>query len=127
MTPPSVLIVDDEAGLVRLFASIIEKGLGYQTIQAVGGDEAMRLLDEATPHLMLLDLAMPHVNGLQVLQYARRLPHLDGMRVVVLTARPKQVYEVESLGVDAWLTKPVTPDDILDTLRRLLADGHASP
>jgi DNA-binding response OmpR family regulator len=116
---PLVLIVDDEPGLLRLFAGLVER-LECEAIQAHTGADAIDILDEQTPDLLILDLAMPEVSGFQVLQYVRSLPRLDKMKVMILTARPNLVPEIEALGIDCWVSKPVMPRDFLDVVESLL-------
>lgn len=118
---PLILIVDDEPGLLRLFSSLIER-LNCEIIQANGGALALDILDEVTPNLLILDLAMPEVSGYDVLQYVRSIPRLDRMKVMILTARPNMVPEVEALGIDCWVAKPVMPSDFLAIVDEILAD-----
>lgn len=117
---PLVLIVDDEPGLLRLFTGLVER-LECQTIQANGGTAALDILDDLTPDLLILDLAMPEVSGYDVLQYVRSIPRLDNMKVMILTARPNMVPEVEALGIDCWVAKPVMPNDFLTMVDEVLA------
>ena len=114
-----VLVVDDEPGLLRLFTRLLER-LECQPVGAGGGTAAMDILDQITPDLLILDLAMPEVNGYQVLQYVRTIPRLDTMKVMILTARPNMVPEVEALGIDCWVSKPVMPTDFLDIVSQVL-------
>jgi CheY-like chemotaxis protein len=116
---PVVLVVDDEPGLLRLFTRLLER-LECQPVAAGGGTAAMDILDQITPDLLILDLAMPEVNGYQVLQYVRSIPRLDSMKVMILTARPNMVPEVEALGIDSWVSKPVMPTDFLDIVSQVL-------
>lgn len=119
MTAPVVLVVDDEPGLLRLFTRLLER-LDCEAIGASGGEMALEILQQMTPDLLILDLAMPEMNGYQVLQQVRQLPHLDSMKVMILTARPNMVPEVKSLGIDCWVSKPVMPHDFLEVVRKIL-------
>ena len=119
MSEPVVLVVDDEPGLLRLFTRLLER-LDCRPISASGGTVALDILDQVTPDLLILDLAMPEVNGYQVLQYVRSIPRLDTMKVMILTARPNMVPEVEALGIDCWVSKPVMPNDFLDIVNQVL-------
>jgi CheY-like chemotaxis protein len=114
-----VLVVDDEPGLLRLFTRLLER-LECEAIGASGGQMALDILEQIAPDLLILDLAMPEVNGYQVLQHVRQMPHLDNMKVMILTARPNMVAEVESLGIDCWVSKPVMPHDFLDVVGQIL-------
>ncbi|NDJ75642.1 MAG: response regulator [Chloroflexi bacterium] len=120
MSEPMVLIVDDEPGLLRLFSGLVER-LNCRILQARNGSIAMDLLDQETPDLLILDLAMPEISGFDVLQYVRSIPRLDVMKVMILTARPNQVPEIEAMGIDCWVSKPVMPNDFLDIVQDLLS------
>lgn len=113
MSKPIVLLVDDEPGLLKLFSALLGR-LACQVYTADGGAAALDILDQMTPNLLILDLAMPEVSGYQVLRYVRGLTRLDRMRVMILTARPSMVPEVEELGIDCWVSKPIMPQDFLE-------------
>ena len=118
---PVVLIVDDEPGLLKLFAGLIKR-LGCEAIPALSGEEALVILEQFTPDLLILDLAMPEISGADVLRYVRSQPSLDMMKVMILTARPGMVPEVEAMGVDWWVTKPVMPNDFMAAVTDVLND-----
>jgi CheY-like chemotaxis protein len=120
---PTVLVVDDEPGLLRLFSGLVER-LNYRTLRAPGGHEALDFLDQETPDLLILDLAMPEISGFDVLQYVRSIPRLDSMKVMILTARPNLVPEIEEMGIDCWVAKPVMPNDFLEIVASVLGDSH---
>lgn len=115
---PLVLIVDDEVGLLVLFSRIIEQ-LGCDVIKAATGGEALDLLDAHTPDLLILDLAMPEVSGEDVLRTVRETPRLDGMKVMIITARAADP-EVERLTYDDWVYKPILPSDFKQRVAALL-------
>lgn len=116
---PTVLIVDDEPGLLQLFAGLIKR-LPCHVLTGQGGDEAIAILERETPDLLILDLAMPGVSGYDVLQHVRSITRLQNMRVMILTARPSMVPEVEELGIDYWVSKPILPRDFLEIVREVL-------
>ncbi len=116
---PLVLLVDDEPGLLQLFAGLIGR-LPCTVLTALGGAEAIEILDQQTPDLLILDLAMPVVSGFDVLLYARGIARLHAMTVMILTARPNMVPEVEALGIDFWVSKPIMPHDFLEIVREVL-------
>jgi CheY-like chemotaxis protein len=116
---PTVLIVDDEPGLLQLFAGLIKR-LPCRVLTGEGGEEAIVILERETPDLLILDLAMPGVSGYDVLQRVRSIPRLQNMRVMILTARPAMVPEVEELGIDYWISKPILPRDFLEIVREVL-------
>ena len=120
---PLVLVVDDEPGLLRLFTGLVQR-LNCDAIAVDSGVMALDVLDQETPDLLILDLAMPEVSGFDVLQYVRSIPRLDGMKVMILTARPNMVPEVEALGIDCWVAKPVMPNDFLAIVDEILAGAY---
>ncbi|MBN1201018.1 MAG: response regulator [Anaerolineae bacterium] len=115
----SILIVDDEPNMLRLFTGLIDR-MGCETAQALSGAEAIEILDQHTPDLLILDLAMPEISGTDVLRYVRGVPRLDAMKVMILTARPNVLAEVNDLGFDYWITKPILPQDFLDAVEEAL-------
>lgn len=119
MTAHLVLVVDDEAGLLRLFAGLVER-LECKTLRACGGEAAIDILQSATPHLLILDLAMPEVSGIDVLAFVRSTPRLDNMRVMILTARPNMAPELAELGFDYWVSKPIMPHDFIEAVQQAL-------
>lgn len=123
MSVPTILIVDDELGLLNLFAGLAGQ-LNCRVIPASSGAMALDVLDQETPDLMILDLAMPDIDGFEVLRTVRTMPRLDTMKVMILTARPGLVPEVQALGIDCWIAKPVLPHDFLDRVAALLPDDY---
>lgn len=120
MTVPLVLIVDDEYGLRTLFASMVRR-LGYETAIAGGGAEALAILEEQTPDLVILDMAMPGVRGTDVLRYIAETPRLDAMRVVILTAiGPGPAPDDVAFRIDRWMNKPVRPNVFIDLVREMV-------
>lgn len=119
MTAPLVLIVDDEPGLLRLFSNLVQR-LECETLLAPSGAVAIDILEQTTPDLLILDLALPEVSGYDVLQYVRRIPRLETMKVMILTARPNLIPEVEALGIDCWVAKPVMPKEFLALVSAIL-------
>ena len=118
MSEPLVLIVEDEEGLLHLFAALVER-LDYRTLQAIGGADAIDLLGQHTPDLMILDIAMPEVSGTDVLAYVVTQPRLDAMQVMVLTALGSML-DIGALSerVATWIKKPIMPADFQNIVRR---------
>jgi CheY-like chemotaxis protein len=117
---PLVLVVDNEEGLLVLFSSLVRR-MGYQVLQAESGMAALDILGQQTPDLLILDLAMPEVDGFEVLRRVITMPHLDKMPVMVLTATslgpaPEDVAH----RIGAWVKRPVRPEVFDATVRELL-------
>lgn len=120
MTPPmqrrsqTILLVEDNADLRHIFrTALLFEGFGVQ--EAADGYEALRLLDQGAVRLVVLDLRLPHLDGVTVLkelESKKRLP------VVVVTASDA---DVSRFDVECVLKKPVTPDTLVATVKRCLA------
>ena len=120
LAAPRVLIVDNEEGLLLLFGRLIER-LSCDVIKADGGQAAIDILGSEMPDLLVLDLAMPEVNGFDVLQFIVDEPRLDNMRVMVLTATgPGPAPEGLDQRIDSWVTKPVLPGEFIEQVQYLL-------
>ena len=121
----SVLIVDDEPSIRLMFRTALESS-GYETLEAGDGSAALRSLDEFAPDVVLLDLKMPVMGGMEVLQQMRDAGH--DATVVIVTAHgsiPDAVAAMK-LGAVDFLAKPITPD----MLRRVVGDcvaRHGTP
>jgi len=117
-----VLIVDDEPNIVAALEFLLEKN-GYQVRVATNGEEALGQLDAFAPDLVLLDVMVPKVSGYEVCQRMRAEPKWRDMRIVMLSAKGREV-EVEkgmSVGADLYVTKPFSSAELVATIRELLS------
>jgi DNA-binding response OmpR family regulator len=117
-----VLIVDDDEAIRALLRLTLPPD-EYDVTEAVDGEHALDALSESKPELMLLDWKMPGRHGSLVLDDVKaRHPKLP---VIVLTSEIQEYHRAlaESLGVDAFLTKPFSPMELLATVERLLAES----
>lgn len=116
-----VLIADDEPNIVVSLEFLMQQS-GYEIRTAANGDEALTAASEFRPHLMLLDLMMPVRNGYEVCQAVRENPGLKGMKIVMLTAKGRELEVAKGLaiGADAYVTKPFATRELLETVQRLL-------
>jgi two-component system response regulator ResD len=123
----TVLVVDDEPTIAEVVARYLERA-GYETATAGDGLEALRLAAERRPDLIVLDLMLPGLGGLEVL---RQLGEADAPRipVIVLTAKGEQDDKLVGLGsgADDYVVKPFSPSELVArvdaVLRRVLPDG----
>jgi DNA-binding response OmpR family regulator len=111
-----VLVVDDDQRIVR-FISVKLRAAGYDVTAAANGEEALKLTELENPDVMVLDLLMPVMDGIEVL---RRLRPCHELPVIVLTARTDACEDAMSLGASAFLTKPFNPDDLVEKIRSVL-------
>lgn len=99
------------------------RSLGHELIEAVDGEEALRIAIERVPDLVLLDVTMPKLDGWEVLHFLRKRPETEGIPVMMLTTA-SQTFDLEhgsSLGCNDYLTKPFTPSDLRAHVERMLS------
>jgi DNA-binding response OmpR family regulator len=119
-----VLIVDDEPNIVAALEFLLEKN-GYEVEVAANGVDALGLLDAFRPDLVLLDVMVPKLSGFEVCQRMRAEPKWQGIKIVMLSAKGREV-EVSkgmSLGADLYVTKPFSSTELVATIRGLLHKG----
>jgi DNA-binding response OmpR family regulator len=111
-----VLLVDDEERIVN-FLALKLKVSGYQVICAGDGEKGLELARTSKPDIMLLDVIMPGIDGLEVL---RRLRKFSDIPVIILSAKERISEEVMALGANAFMSKPFNPDDLIAKVKLLL-------
>jgi CheY-like chemotaxis protein len=113
-----VLVVDDDDELRELIALHLNAS-GFPTLEAADGVAALKLVHEERPlSLMLLDLRMPRMNGLELLERMRVENVLDGIPVVVLTGDNQAGIQAIASGARDFLRKPVSPEELVATVHR---------
>ena len=125
MSSKRVLVVDDEPE-VTLALQVFFLGKGYEMMTALDGLQAMKILRQHPVDLVLLDMKMPGVNGVEVLKFIRA--EIPSTRVVVVTAYDLQFQEiVEQIGVDGFLMKPFGIQALTHKVEEILSGGPKSP
>jgi CheY-like chemotaxis protein len=104
-----ILVVDDEPDTADLFAEMMQLK-GYRVVKSNGGAQALRLVARVKPDVVMLDLMMPDVSGLEVLRFMRRDPRLKQIPVLVVSAKsmPDEIQAGLKAGANLYLTKPVS-------------------
>jgi len=118
MTRPSVLVCDDEPNLRELIR--VSLGAGWSVHEAGDGEEALALARTLAPDLVILDLMMPRLNGLDVLSTLKADPALARTRVLVVTAQPASEVEAREHGADGVIVKPFAPEDLAELAATLV-------
>lgn len=119
--PLTILVVDDDPG-TRLAISHYLEMSGYSVITAENGQEAMIMVDEYQPHLMVTDIIMPRMDGYQLVRLVRQRPAFRLLPVIFLTARNNTEERIRGyqLGCDIYLPKPFELDELGAVIRNLL-------
>ncbi len=122
----SILIADDEEN-ISIALSYLMKSKGYDVRVARDGEEALDMVADQPPDLMLLDVMMPKRDGYDVCQTIRTNPDWRAIKIIMLSAKGRDI-EVEkglALGADDYLTKPCSTRDLAAKVEAMLGDDHA--
>ena len=114
-----VLVIDDEAN-VRTLTSMLLKRLGYDVLLAENGWKGLELYRQEHPDVIVLDLIMPGMDGIEVLRQIRSMDVHQRVIVVTGDGTPKTEWEVRALGVSEFIVKGASVHSLGDTLKRLL-------
>jgi two-component system cell cycle response regulator DivK len=119
----TVLIVEDNELNMKLFNDLLEAH-GYATVQTKSGVEAVGLARDHRPDLILMDIQLPEVSGLQVTQWLKDDPDLAHIPVVAITAFAMKGDEekIRQGGCEAYLSKPISVVKFLETVRNYIGD-----
>jgi CheY-like chemotaxis protein len=117
----TILIADDEPSVRRLVSATLSGG-DYAVVQARDGNEALALAREHTPAMVLLDVAMPGVDGIDVCRQLKADAALRGAKIVMLTAQAQSDVKsrAKAAGADEFLTKPFSPLQLLGMVQRTM-------
>mgnify|MGYP003573763697 FL=1 len=119
-----ILCIEDEPEMIDLIRLILERK-GFEVLGAVGGQEGLETVRREKPDLVLLDLMMPDVDGWEVYRQMKADEELQGIPVVVVTAKAQSIDKVLGLHiakVDDYVTKPFGPGDLLESVDRVLGE-----
>ena len=121
-----MLVVDDDDVIRQLITVNLELE-GFDVVPAVDGQDALEKVKDAHVQVVTLDVMMPRIDGWEAATRLRADPETAHVKIVLLSARAQEadLQHGERLGVDAYLTKPFDPDELISTVRRLAAEGGA--
>jgi two-component system phosphate regulon response regulator PhoB len=122
-----ILVVDDEPDAVELVEFNL-KAAGYQVLTASDGKQALKKAKEHLPNLILLDVMLPEVDGLEVCKILRRDPATSAIPILMLTAKAAEIDRVLGLelGADDYVTKPFSPRELALRIKGLLRRGQVN-
>jgi len=122
MSVSPLLIIDDDQNILILVAEYLESE-GYTTVQATNGIEGLRQLEIHNPQLVILDVNMPEMDGMQICRMIRANEKFQHIPVLMLTARTDimDMMEARRMGANDYLIKPFDPQALIQKVVRLLA------
>ena len=121
----TILIVEDNDKNMKLVRDVLQ-AKGYATIEAGTGEDGVRLAAEHTPDLVLMDIHLPGISGIEALSRLRADPATAAIPVAAVTASVMQQDRamIMDAGFDAYVSKPISLKEFLDTVRTLLERGR---
>lgn len=116
------LLIVDDAKTMRSYMSMILKEAGYDVIQASDGLEGFRLVCEAKPDLVLLDIEMPLMDGLECCRKIKQDAAYEDIRVIMVTTLSQyaKIREAFKAGADDYIVKPIDPNELRDKVQELV-------
>lgn len=116
-----ILLVDDDADILEIVGFNLENE-GYQLLKASNGKEALNIAKKEQPHLVILDVMMPEMDGIETCENMRKLPELKSTIISFLTARGEDYSQVAGfdVGADDYITKPIKPKLLVSKVKALL-------
>jgi DNA-binding response OmpR family regulator len=120
--PKKILIADDEPNIVTSLQFLMKRK-GYEVSIARNGEEALQQIAAVAPDLILLDVMMPLKSGYEVCQKVRETPAYQRMKIIMLSAKGRDVEVAKGLGLgaDAYVTKPFATQELIAKVEELLA------
>jgi two-component system chemotaxis response regulator CheY len=117
-----ILIADDSATMRAMLVAIAEEAGDYQIVEASSGFEALRLLPRGHVDLILTDINMPDINGLELISYLRNNPNYKDIPVFIISTEgsTKDIEKGKQLGADEYVVKPFSPATLQQLLNKYL-------
>ena len=117
----TILIVDDSASMRQLISFAL-KDAGYEVIAAVDGKDALGKLNGSRVDMVVTDLNMPNMNGIELIQALRKSPGTKFTPVVMLTTESQESKKQEgkTAGASGWIVKPFTPEVLLNVIKKFV-------
>ena len=116
-----ILLVDDEQDILEIVGYNLAQE-GYQIVTATNGKEAIVKAKKELPHLIIMDVMMPEMDGMEACENIRKLPELSNVIITFLTARSEDYSQVAGFdaGADDYITKPIKPKLLVSKVKALL-------
>lgn len=125
MSKPTVLVIEDEKNIVELITYNLEQD-GFRVVSALKGDQGLDRARKDNPDLILLDLMLPELSGIDICKILKQNPKTAGIPVIMLTAKNQESDKIVGLelGADDYITKPFSPRELLARVKAVLRRGR---
>lgn len=121
--PPTVLLVEDTEDNRFMMRRLLEM-TGYRVVEAMNGEEAVKLAEAESPDLILMDLSLPVIDGLAATRLIRKLPDLEGTPIIAVSAHDTSDFQSEAIdaGCNSYVTKPIDFNELEVLIAQLLKE-----
>lgn len=119
--PPTVLLVEDTEDNRFMMRRLLEMS-GYRVVEALNGEEAVKLARTELPQLILMDLSLPVIDGLAATRLIRKVPALEATPIIAVSAHDTSDFQAEAVeaGCNSYVTKPIDFNQLEQLIQRLL-------
>jgi len=118
-----ILVVDDDPYILMSLEFLMKKN-GFDVMVARNGTEALEILESQLPHIVLLDIMMPDVDGYEICRHIKKSPKLKNIKVVFMSAKSKEldIKKGYDMGASLYITKPFSTRELVKQVKELLGD-----
>jgi two-component system cell cycle response regulator DivK len=122
--PPTVLLVEDTEDNRFMMRRLLEM-TGYRVVEAMNGEEAVKLAKAESPQLILMDLSLPVIDGLAATRLIRKLPDFKETPIIAVSAHDSSDFQSEAIaaGCNSYVTKPIDFNELEELIGQLLKEG----
>ena len=119
--PLTILLVEDTEDNRFMMRRLLEMA-GYHVVEAMNGEEAVKLAKSESPHLILMDLSLPVIDGLAATRLIRKLPHCESTPIIAVSAHDTSDFQSEAIeaGCNSYVTKPIDFNDLEELIAKLI-------
>lgn len=125
--PPTVLLVEDTEDNRFMMRRLLEM-TGYRVVEAMNGEEAVKLAKSELPQIILMDLSLPVIDGLAATRLIRKLPKLESIPIIAVSAHDTSDFQSEAIqaGCNSYVTKPIDFNELEVLIAQLLQSNQQS-
>ena len=122
---PTIMVVDDSTSIRKMVLFTLENA-GYSVTEAEHGQDALQKLDTAQVNMFIVDLNMPHMNGIELISSLRSLEKYKFTPIIILTTESEGARKDEgkAAGATGWITKPFKPEQLVNVVKKVMPDNQ---
>lgn len=117
----TIMTVDDSVS-IRQMVGLTLKQAGYRVLEAIDGQDAVKKLNDADLHMLITDLNMPNMDGINLIKYVRSKPEFKFIPIIMLTteSQASKKQEGKAAGATGWIVKPFRPDQLINVVKKVI-------